>query len=402
MYRHPRHRRVPSKRRRSSGWIFWVIAILGIAGILFLFLGMRGESRSEKAEIRVSEKEPKDFITRIDGAIEDFRVELGIPKRSVHIRKKEAIPQLPNSKVSEITMKVNKNFPAALINYFLKRAIINSGGTILDDVEKKSGAELDIKIGYGDILTHRIKIRRKSGAPVDSAYVALLIDDFGYYPVHISKKIFEMGIKLTAAILPNAKYTAYVLNTLENYPKIERFVHIPMEPKTYPQVDPGPDAILVKLGDREIKNRVEKMLSEIPGAVGANNHMGSRATENKRVMFQVLRVLRDAGFFFVDSRTTPYSVSEDIAKKIGVPATHIDHIIDPPGLSSQEIEMRLFDYCFSARKMKAMIINCHSSDTTAEILKRDVPVLKKYGVKFIPVSAAFERKQNGTNKEKNK
>ncbi len=169
-----------------------------------------------------------------------------------------------------------------------------------------------------------------------------------------------------------------------------------MEPKSYPQVDPGPNSILVKMDDRDIKNLVENMLRDIPEAVGANNHMGSRATENQRVMFQVLRVLRDAGFFFVDSRTTNYSVAEDVARKIGVPATHIDHIIDPPELPVDKIEMRLLDYSFSARRMPAMIINCHSSDTTAEILKKNIPALIEYGIKFIPVSVALERKQKWT------
>ena len=393
MHRKPRNRKVSQGKKRSPRWLFWGIAIVGIAGILFLIFGVNSKSNRKVSANREIKNEPTDFIVKINGAIEQFRIDFGIPQKSIYIRKKDEIPQLPNSKVSEITIKINKNFQTALINYFFQRAILDSNGTIIDDVEKKSGNELDIKIGYGDILTHKIRIRRISKAPIDSAYVALLIDDFGQYSIPISKKIFDIGIKFTAAILPNGKYTAYILNTLENYPKVERFVHIPMEPKSYPQVEPGPDAILVKLDDRKIKNLVEKMLNEIPGAVGANNHMGSRATENKRVMFQVLRVLRDAGFFFVDSRTTPYSVSENIAKKIGVPSTHIDHIIDPPGLSAEKIEKRLFDYCFSARRTAAMIINCHTSDTTAEILRKNIPTLKKYGIKFIPVSVALERKQ---------
>ncbi len=334
-----------------------------------------------------------DSISRLDGAVEQFCVDLGVGRKYVSIRKKEGISKLPGEKVRDITIRVSKNFPPALINYMFQKVVKDSGGTVFDCVEKSSGNKLYLEIGYDSVLTHRIKIIRSSKVPIKPGYVALLIDDFGYYPVSVAKKFFKLGIPFTAAVLPNGKYTSYVLGELDNYPNVERFVHIPMEPKGYPQVDPGPNAIMVGDDDRRIRMLVERHLSAIPGAVGANNHMGSKATENTRVMYQVLRTLRDAGFFFVDSRTTPYSVAEDVARKIGVPATHIDHIIDPPGLDMSQIETKLYQYCLESRRFPAVIINCHASDTTAKVLEKNIPILIKYGIKFIPVSMAFEKKQ---------
>jgi len=362
--------------------------------MLLLFGGGFLSSENDEPDPKTTQPgKTTDFITRIDGAISQTFLDIGIPKKSIYRKQKDAIEQLPESKITDITIKINKRFPAALVNHAFQQAVIDSGGRIIDAYEKKSATEIYLHLGYGEILTHRLRIKRISGAPVDSAYVALVIDDFGDYTVPIAKKFFELNISFSASILPNGKYTSDVLNELDKHNRIERLVHIPMEPKAYPRIDPGADAILVSLDDRDILKLVEKMLADIPGAVGANNHMGSKATENSRVMFQVLRVLRDAGFFWVDSRTTPYSVAEDIAKEKGVPATHIDHIIDPPGITEDEIEKRLFDYCFKARRMPAMIINCHCSDTTAKILKRDIPPLIQYGIKFITVSQAMEKKE---------
>ena len=155
----------------------------------------------------------------------------------------------------------------------------------------------------------------------------------------------------------------------------------------------GAGAIFVSMSDNDIVRQTQKDIEAIPGAVGANNHMGSRATENSRVMYQVLRAIRDAGLFWVDSRTTPYSVGEETATSMKIPAISIDHIIDPPIISADEIEQRLFKYCMSARRMPAMVINCHCSDTTYQILKRDIPTLKKYGIKFITVSEAMAKKR---------
>ena len=47
---------------------------------------------------------------------------------------------------------------------------------------------------------------------------------------------------------------------------------------------------------------LERDLDSVPGAVGVNNHMGSAATADPRLMRVVARVLARRGLFFVDSR----------------------------------------------------------------------------------------------------
>ena len=56
----------------------------------------------------------------------------------------------------------------------------------------------------------------------------------------------------------------------------------------------------------------------MPGAVGVNNHMGSAATADPRVMRAVARVLARRGLFFVDSRTTTATVAERVVREEGV------------------------------------------------------------------------------------
>jgi len=160
----------------------------------------------------------------------------------------------------------------------------------------------------------------------------------------------------------------------------------------YPDIDPGPDAILTSMSDKRIMELTMKDIDQIPGAVGVSNHMGSLATENQRVMRAVMMILRQRGLFWVDSRTTIYTVFAEIAQELGVKAAKIDHLLDPEGFSKEQIEQRLFEYCLGSRGKPAVILNAHVSDTILSILAKDIPVLKRYGVKFIWVSEAIRRK----------
>ena len=55
----------------------------------------------------------------------------------------------------------------------------------------------------------------------------------------------------------------------------------------------------------------------MPYARGVNNHMGSRATADRRVMESVIASL-PKGMYFVDSRTGGSSVAADVAREMNV------------------------------------------------------------------------------------
>jgi len=57
--------------------------------------------------------------------------------------------------------------------------------------------------------------------------------------------------------------------------------------------------------DAAIRARVLAALARVPGAIGINNHQGSKATADPRVLRDVLLVVKEKGLFFLDSRTTP-------------------------------------------------------------------------------------------------
>lgn len=141
--------------------------------------------------------------------------------------------------------------------------------------------------------------------------IAVVLDDAGYN--YQSADIFyNSQLPLTFALIPDLP------NSYEHYEKIcaagmNLILHVPMEPEK------GADfvekqAILVSMSRKEITDKLELFFSHYPKAAGMNNHMGSRAVKDSQVMDAVLDFAKKRKIFWLDSKTTPASVSSMIAK----------------------------------------------------------------------------------------
>lgn len=145
----------------------------------------------------------------------------------------------------------------------------------------------------------------------------IVIDDFGN-GLDGTEEMLQLEIPLTIAVMP-------FLETSESDAKIayekghEVIIHMPLEPKSGKRSWLGPKPITVDLSDEEIRQRVLEAIESVPHAKGMNNHTGSKATENERVMRIVLEVCKEKGLYFLDSRTSHKSVVGKIAKEIHLP-----------------------------------------------------------------------------------
>jgi polysaccharide deacetylase 2 family uncharacterized protein YibQ len=169
--------------------------------------------------------------------------------------------------------------------------------------------------------------------PPSGPCLALVIDDMGQ-SVHTARRLLQiMGSELTWSILPYSPDTKEVVEmAAEN--GLEYLLHIPMEPKGYPQIDPGPGSIFVHMDPEQIRSIVANDLQQVPGAAGANNHMGSRFTEDAEGMRIVLREITSRRLFFMDSLTSPRSTVRDIARDMRMQVAFRDVFLD----NTQEVE----------------------------------------------------------------
>lgn len=214
--------------------------------------------------------------------------------------------------------------------------------------------------------------------------VAIIVDDLGT-DVAMMQAFLDLQLNLTVAVLPNVPHARAVAE-LAHAAGREVLLHLPMEPRDYPAIDPGESALLIDLSSAEVQNRLRGYLQIVPWVVGANNHMGSRFTESREGMRGVLQTLKEEGMFFVDSRTTADSVAITEAKKIGIAHAERDLFLDND-LKEAAIRRQIRNLIEIAKEQGSAIGICHPHSVTIAALKKEAPSFAAAGVNLVAVSA---------------
>ncbi|UCF30309.1 MAG: divergent polysaccharide deacetylase family protein [bacterium] len=162
--------------------------------------------------------------------------------------------------------------------------------------------------------------------PLEVKAIVVIIDDMGHSRI-AAEPFLDLEYPLTLSFLPHRPHSAELAEEAFRRGKTV-LMHLPMEPKGYPDTDPGQGAILLSMENHEITRVLEEDLKVVPRAVGFNNHMGSKATEDRRVMSEILRLARDRGLIFIDSRTSPDSVGFALASAMDVPTAERSVFLD--------------------------------------------------------------------------
>ncbi len=213
--------------------------------------------------------------------------------------------------------------------------------------------------------------------------IAILIDDLGNDAAAVGR-ISAWRFAVSGAVLPGLPASSDTARTLERSGK-QVLLHLPMEPQGFPGVRPGPGVVLLSQTDEEIAATLRSDLDSVPGAVGVNNHMGSAATADWRVMRAVAGVLAGRGLFFVDSRTTGATVALEAAREARVPSASRRVFLDDIQKESA-IEDSLSELIAHAKKDGSAIAIGHPYEATLAVLDRELPRLSARGVRLVKIS----------------
>ena len=167
--------------------------------------------------------------------------------------------------------------------------------------------------------------RRRGGV------VAVVVDDIGFEP-SVLASLAALDAPLALAVIPSAPHAAEAAR-LAREKGWDLLVHLPMDPESG-RAEKG--SLGPKDGDESLRAGVLDALTRLPGALGVNNHQGSKATADARVVRAVLEVVKEKGLFFLDSRTTPASVVGLEASKLGVPYLARDVFLDDAAAESAD------------------------------------------------------------------
>ena len=214
--------------------------------------------------------------------------------------------------------------------------------------------------------------------------MAIIVDDMGS-SIHEAEALVGIGVPITFAIIPGLGKVRGVAETARRS-GTEVMLHIPMEPKEYQQKPFEKNGLLLAMSDQEIGKRLNGFTGMVPYAVGANNHMGSRFTEDRAKMATVIKILKEMDLFFIDSKTSPASVGERVAREMGVPTASRHVFLD----NIQEvgaIRVQLEQLAAMARRNGSAIGICHPHKTTIQALAATLPAMKQSGITFVSASA---------------
>ncbi len=218
------------------------------------------------------------------------------------------------------------------------------------------------------------------------AKIAIILDDWGNNYLML-KYALDIGRPVTLSILPHLAQSRRIAEeAFANHLGV--MLHMPMQPKNKIK-GLEPHTILITTPDKDILAYLDSALESVQHAEGVNNHMGSAATSDLRVMRTVLSHLLSKGLFFVDSNTAPSSVAPSVAKELGIKFTKRDVFIDNDP-SPEAIKRSLRRAKAIALKRGRVVVIGHDKKVTLIAIEEIVPEFEAAGIQFVLVKDLVE------------
>lgn len=218
-----------------------------------------------------------------------------------------------------------------------------------------------------------------------NARIAIVIDDWGYNTRNL-KKAIELDAPITFAILPNLPYSRRVAVEAHDDGN-EVILHLPMEP--FEEIPLEKNTLMTDMSDKEIVKHLKRAISSIPHLKGISNHMGSKATEDERLMSIVLKEIKKEDLFYLDSVVTNHSICRRVSAKYRIKFAERSIFLDNV-LNADYIKGQIMKLVSMAMSNGTAIGIGHDRQSTVEVLGEMIPELKKMNIAIVPVSEIVE------------
>lgn len=240
---------------------------------------------------------------------------------------------------------------------------------------------------YRSLLTGLLCLLAATGR---TAELAIIIDDIGYN-VPVGQAFIQLPHALTLAVLPFTPHGPPLARLAQKAGK-EVMLHAPMSSLGAP-VDH--QALHGGMTAARLRQQLDAMLQDIPGAQGLNNHMGSQLTQEAVPMAWLMEHLAHHRLYFIDSRTTPLTVALETAHRYGLPAMKRDVFLDNQR-DRHKIRQQLRLAIELARRQGFAIAIGHPYPETLAVLGELDGLLADSGVRLVSVSRLLAQQPSGT------
>ena len=287
--------------------------------------------------------------------------------------------KLPDRKNVQIR-KIFGDFPSPLFLNELEGHIEQANSSAQLKVSRNKGiidlywlGELQLELRY-QVPAEVKNVRGK---------IAVIMDDIGISLTPL-RQLLQLDIVITPSILPGTRNALSATSLLQDGNR-EYMIHMPMQPRSYPETNPGTNALLLGQSEAETHRLIQSYIEGVPGAVGCNNHMGSRYTEETDAMRVVLNELKQNDLFFIDSRTIGSSVAFSEARKMGLETATRNIFLDNEA-NVAYIRKQIRKMVTLAGKNQEIIAICHPHAETLEAFRLEQGWLEQQSVDFVSAS----------------
>lgn len=216
--------------------------------------------------------------------------------------------------------------------------------------------------------------------------IALIIDDVGYnYQRDVA--MTQLGVPVTMSVLPDFNQSKKLAEYSHSI-GLEVMLHLSME--SISGANMGKIGLSQSMPDSEKSVMLDLALSEVPYAVGLNNHMGSLLTSDADAMSWLMRELAQRQLYFIDSLTTLNSVAGEKAQQQAVTWAERQIFLDN-SLLVKDLDYQFQRALAAAKRDGAAIVIAHPHPETFAFLKRRLPLSQEFDqVEFVFVSEVLK------------
>jgi polysaccharide deacetylase 2 family uncharacterized protein YibQ len=273
------------------------------------------------------------------------------------------------------------------INDAVSQAMEVLGGQVISGRERPGreiGTALDLRVGYGDRVTHAIVVEPSPELADTGAEIAFVVTDLDPASETLFRSFLSSPIPFTIALRPDVPHAKRAARAMRDAGR-ELFLNLPMEPRGYPRIDPGKDAILLDLSRVEIEERISRSLGTLGEPRGIVTRMGSAAVNDPDVMRAVLGEVKRRDLLFIDAHGAGPSVVEDTGEEIGARTLTLGATLDATG-SPAAIRARLAQLVATAQQRGALAVGVRANALVLTVLEAERAKLEKDGVAIVPAS----------------
>jgi polysaccharide deacetylase 2 family uncharacterized protein YibQ len=322
------------------------------------------------------EEDRRELTQKIENAVEAAgRSQVWIKS---HIGLTTGKPETP------IEARVGAEVYSTVMAALLDEAEKNHLKCALNKSRTKEGWRVaDIRLSSNGTPVSRWKLREVPRL----LHAAIIIDDLGEN-LETARQLLALPYSLTFSVLPHLRDS---VETAEEARRAghEIMLHLPMQPEARSHASPGKGEIRIGMTSSEIEQILQSDLASVPHAAGVNNHMGSRATADRRLMTALMKALADRHLYFVDSRTTAASVALEAARQQGLPTFYRSVFLDDTESLPYTLEQLRHFRRVLEEQGTALAIG-HPYPTTIAALAKFLPQLERDDVELAPASQLLQ------------